>query len=379
MAGAAFARARSTRSILVIDEYPYLAQSYPGISSLLQEHVDREKDASRLMLVLCGSSMSFMEHQVLGHQSPLYGRRTAQLKLEPFDCMGARLMLGGADPIRAIELYSLVGGVPLYLEQLEGNRTTEWNLANRILGLGRFLYAEPESFLLQEIRSPALYHAVIEAIAQGCPRPKDIENRCHITSSAVASYLKTLSELGIVSRVQPLGSRKRSEVSYRVCDYLFRFWHTFVPRYGQLVEAGMQAQAARRIVERDLSSYVGHVFEDVCRQWVVSRIADRSLDLLPKEIGTWWGTDPTKKTTTDVDVAVRGFDGELLVGECKWESPPVGSDVIGRLAHRAKLIDAKAEDVRLMVFAKNGFTGQCVDEARRRGNVTLVRAEDLFS
>lgn len=375
---AAFERGQDERLVLVIDEFPYLAASNPEVPSLLQELIDRNHSSSRLMLILCGSSMSFMEHQVLGHQSPLYGRRTAQIRVEPFDAMDAAHMLPEADPVRAVELYSLVGGVPLYLEQLDAARTTEWNIGNRMLGQGRFLYAEPENFLLQEVRSPALYNAVTDAVASGYTRANDIASACGMSSSAVATYLKSLSELGIVGRFEPVGPHSRKDVRYYLTDNLFRFWHTFVPRYGTLVDTGMEAEAARRIVRRDLSTYVGHVFEVVCRQWVRCQMACGGIDMLPRALGSWWGTDPARRERTDVDVVAKGLDGELLVGECKWETAPVGSDVIGVLAGRAELVDADATDVRMLVFSKSGFTSECETEARRRGNVRLVGVEEIF-
>ena len=63
------------RYIVAIDEFPYLAASYPAISSLLQKHIDHCWKNSNLFLILCGSSMSFMEEQVLGYKSPLYGQK----------------------------------------------------------------------------------------------------------------------------------------------------------------------------------------------------------------------------------------------------------------------------------------------------------------
>ncbi len=107
-------------------------------------------------------------------------------------------------------------------------------------------------------------------------------------------------------------------------------------------------------------------------------MANGAIDILPRAIGSWWGTDPARRERTDVDVVVKGLDGELLVGECKWETAPVGSDVIGVLAGRAGLVDANATDVRLALFSKSGFTDECEAEAHRRGNVQLVNVEEMF-
>lgn len=373
-----FRYAEGSRLIFVIDEYPYLAQSYPGISSLLQNLIDRCKGSSRMMLVLCGSSMSFMEHQVLGSKSPLYGRRTAQLKVKPFDAFDSAAMLAPADALRSVELYSLVGGVPLYLEQLDGSKSTEWNLANRILGLSRYLYAEPENYLSQEVRTPALYNAVISAVARGCTRSVDIQNDAGLSSSATAGYLKSLEELGVIERIAPVGDANRKHARYRICDWLFLSHFSLVARYAQLVERGMEQQAAERIVQRDLSTYVGHVFEDVSRQWLMRQISSGNVPVLPLEVGRWWGTDSRRHETVDVDVAAIGLDGEVIAGECKWETRPVTSDVLGTLAGRAELVRRQASRVLLFLFSKSGFTDECREDARRRGNVRLVTADEML-
>lgn len=111
--------ARTERLIAVIDEYPYLAQSNPEISSLLQDKIDQIYKETRLMLILCGSSLSFMEEQVLGYESPLYGRRTAQFKIMPLDfttTLGLWQSMGRED---AAVCYGMTGGIPAYIEKVD--------------------------------------------------------------------------------------------------------------------------------------------------------------------------------------------------------------------------------------------------------------------
>ena len=79
-----FQLAQKERIILAIDEYPYVARASKSLASTLQLLIDKYKDSSKLMLILCGSSMSYMEDHVLAYKAPLYGRRTAQIKLMPF-------------------------------------------------------------------------------------------------------------------------------------------------------------------------------------------------------------------------------------------------------------------------------------------------------
>lgn len=371
-----FRRAREKRLVFVIDEYPYLAKSDPGASSALQALIDANQDRSGLFLVLCGSSMSFMEHQVLGKQSPLYGRRTAQLRIDPFNLFDAAKMLPEASPEKAVELYAIAGGIPLYLAQLDGSRSVEWNVAERVLRQDAFLYEEPRSYLQQETRSPGVYNSIVTAIAAGHVRPSEIADVTRLASPAVSRYLDALIELKVVERVVPMVARNKKQVVYRVCDNLFRFWFRFVPRYAGAIEAGMGAQVARRIMKEEFPTFVGPAFEEVCRQWLMRQAAQGELDLLPRGIGSWWGTDPRTRREEEIDIVLEGADGELAFGECKWRNSPTDVDVLNQLVERSELLGGASRSYYL--FSKAGFTEACRAKAASRGDVTLVTPEVLL-
>jgi AAA+ ATPase superfamily predicted ATPase len=372
----AFSSSVGERRVLVIDEYPYLAESHRGISSLLQTLIDRLKADSKLMLILCGSSMSFMEHQVLAEKSPLYGRRTAQIKLQPFDVFEAARMLGNPDPRKVVELYGIVGGIPLYLEQLDATRSVEWNIAHRILKTGTFLIAEPENFMLQELRAPSKYNAVLSSIARGCVRPQEIADAIGASASLVQQYLARLEELSIIKRIRPVTSKKKRQVRYAICDNLFRFYYTFAIKYATSIEAGMSDAVARRIVREELSTYMGGVFEDVCRQWVLRKAASGELDMLPQAVGTWWSTNPHERREEEIDVVAQDVDGNLLVGECEWNNAPVDASIIGVLRRRASLLQDGA-GARLALFSRSGFEDECREVAHAE-SILLVDLDELF-
>ncbi|HJA29518.1 MAG TPA: ATP-binding protein [Candidatus Olsenella pullicola] len=372
-----FSWARDRRITLVIDEYPYLAESYPGISSLLQTLIDQNRHDSQLFLILCGSSMSFMEEQVLGEKSPLYGRRTKQIKLDPFDVFDAASLLGKPDAIKAVELYSLVGGVPLYLEQLDSRKTVLWNVAECLLPPDALLSNEPENFLLQEVRSPAGYNAVIESLANGCVTPQEIANRTGIAPALVSQNLDRLSRLSVVRKKIPVLGKKR-KVKYEIADNLFRFHYRFAVKYLTAIGAGMSAMVAGKIVSEELSTFVGPVFEEVCRQWLLRRAASGSLEMIPVEIGSWWGANPSTRKQEEIDVVMCGDGGKLLLGECKWNNAAVDASVLGKLRRRAALLDG-GEEAELYLFAKSGFEQECIERSREDRRVHLVALEDMFA
>lgn len=369
-----FELARRQRLVFVIDEYPYLAQGYRAVSSLLQHYIDREHEESKLFLILCGSSMSFMEHQVMGYKSPLYGRRTAQIKVMPFDIIQAAQLLEESAPEDVVSWYGIAGGVPLYLEQFDESLNLQENLAHNVLRTDSFLYGEPDSFLQQEVREPARYNAIIRAIASGEGRLSDISNVAGIDKATMTAYLKGLMELGIVRQEQPVVDANRKKMRYVLSDNLFRFWYRFVPRYLTPLQAGRCEEVAKLIVSNHLSTFLGPVFEDVCRQWLVSSMGKAGVPLI-NDIGRWWGTDNERKEQAELDIVALCDDNTVICGECKWQNKLIDVDVLRTLEHRSGLIE-DGREVRLFLFSKSGFTDQCREAATQMG-CSLIALGDM--
>nr|WP_236629316.1 MULTISPECIES: ATP-binding protein [Lactobacillus] len=196
--------AKKERVVLVIDEYPYLAQVYPPISSMLQSYIDREYAKTNMFLILCGSSISFMEYQVLGYKSPLYGRRTVQYKLKPFTLRGAEELLPNYSKKDVFVINSIVGGVPKYLNLISDRIPVMENIKATFLNPDSLLFEEPSNLLKQELREPATYNSIINAIASGASQMTRIASRAGLEAGGITPYLKSLIELGIISKKVPV-------------------------------------------------------------------------------------------------------------------------------------------------------------------------------
>ena len=276
--------ARTERLIVVIDEYPYLAQSNPEISSLLQDKIDHLYKETKLMLILCGSSLSFMEEQVLGYESPLYGRRTAQFKILPLDFMttlGLWQSMGRED---AAVCYGMTGGIPAYIEKVDPAAPLKDNIKRLFLTPTGYLFEEPSNLLLQECRNPEQYDAIVQAIAQGRSKISEIASSTGIPASNVKSYVDKLASLGIVERELPLNETSNKRAVYLLSDQMFRFWYKFVPQNIGLIQNDMAEMAYKRI-EPHVSDYMGTVFELICRQYVYELARAGQLDVVPASVG----------------------------------------------------------------------------------------------
>lgn len=206
-------RSAGEHLLFVFDEFPYAAGTCPGLPSTLQVTIDHAFLQTDCLMVLCGSNQGFMESEVLGEKSPLYGRRTAQMKLRPFDYQDAALMLPDCTPQQRVSYYAVFGGTPYYLRALDGTATFEENVTRLFFQSTGLMYDEPSMLLRQELRDPSTYSTVLRAIAGGATRANRIADQTHVATSSLTAYLRVLCDLGIVERAVPHGEPERSKKS----------------------------------------------------------------------------------------------------------------------------------------------------------------------
>ena len=370
-----FKLAENERIILAIDEYPYVARSSKSLASTLQLLIDKYKDTSKLMLILCGSSMSYMEDHVLAYKAPLYGRRTAQMKLLPFDFEETcRYFKNLSDEDKAL-IYGVVGGTPQYLLQMDDNLSVEENIKNTYLNPISFLYEEPTNLLKQEVREPAIYTAIITAIATGSSRMSEISSKVGEDTNVCATYIKNLINLGIVQKETPYGEKASRKSVYSIEDNMFRFWYRFVLENNSIIARGAADLVYKRI-EPHFSNYMGKVFEEICKQYLWKQLLSGNCPVEFTSLGRWWGNDPEEKAQAEIDIMGEQDKNTALFAECKWTNEKVDLGVLETLIKRGNLFSYKTKHYYL--FSKSGFTKGCIDKAAEMGNVTLVTFYEIL-
>ena len=371
-----FKLSEKERLILAIDEYPYVARSSKSLASTLQLMIDKYKDSSKLMLILCGSSMSYMEDHVLAYKAPLYGRGTAQMKILPFDFEETFHYFNNfSDEDKAL-IYGIVGGTPQYLLQMNDELSVEDNIKNTYLNPISALFEEPENLLKQEVREPALYNAIITAVATGASRMSEISSKVGEDTNICSAYVKNLVSLGIIQKETPYGEKTSRKSVYSIEDNMFRFWYRFIPENNSIIARGAADLAYKRI-EPFMSDYMGKVFEDICKQYLWKLLLTGKCPVEFSSLGRWWGNDPVEKSQAEIDIIAEQDKNAALFGECKWTNEKVDLGVLETLVKRSELFSYKK--MHYYLFAKSGFTKGCIDKANEMGNVTLVSFKDIVS
>ncbi|MDO5150894.1 MAG: ATP-binding protein [Oscillospiraceae bacterium] len=370
-----FKKSENDRIILVIDEYPYVARADKSLASTLQMLIDRYKDTSKLMLILCGSSMSYMEDNVLAYKAPLYGRRTAQMKIMPFDFEESCQYLKNFSSEDKALLYGIAGGTPQYLLQVNDKLSVEENIKNMFLNPVSFLYEEPVNLLKQEVREPAIYTAIITAIASGASRMAEISAKVGENTNVCSIYLKNLINLGIVQKENPYGDDTSRKSIYCIEDNMFCFWYRFIPANTSMISRGAADLVYKRI-EPYLSDYMGKIFEKICTQYLWKLLLEGRCPVEFSSAGHWWGNDPAAKCQTEIDIMAVQDKKTALFGECKWRNEKTDSEVLETLIRRSRLFPYK--NIYYYLFSKSGFTEEVYKKSESMGNIFLISFEEIM-
>ena len=371
-----FKLSEKERVVLAMDEYPYVARSSKSLASTIQLLIDQYKDASRLMLILCGSSMSYMEDHVLAYKAPLYGRRTAQMKILPFDFAETCRYFQNFTAEEKAYVYGIVGGTPQYLLQISDKLSIEDTVERCVEP------PTPPCLRNRKICSSRRCGNRRSTMPSSQPLPpvppacRKFPERWGENTNICSAYVKNLISLGIIEKETPYGEKGSRKAIYSIADNMFRFWYRFVPENNSIIARGAADLAYKRI-EPHLSDYMGKVFEEICRQYLWKLLLSGECPVEFSSLGRWWGSDPRERRQEEIDILAEQDKNTALFGECKWTNEKVDLGVLETLVKRSELFPYK--NVHYYLFAKTGFTRGCTDRAKEMGNVTLVKYADIVS
>ena len=382
------------KKLLIIDEFPYMCKGNKSIPSVLQNLWDAELKDKNVMIILCGSAMSFIEKELLAEKNPLYGRATGIYKMTEMGFYDAVKFFPDYTDKDKILVYSILGGIPHYLRQFSPKFSVAENIKKNILTKGSVLYSEVDFLLHQELRETPIYNSIIEAVALGNTKLNDISQKSLVEDTSKTSvYLKNLIELGIVEREFSVDSKSKEKANtnrgtYRLTDNFFRFWYAFGFTNISQLEDGDVEGVYDYVIAPALQEFASYTFEDVCKEFVREMQKKNELPFRYSKMGRWTGKTTVRDkdapkgvriAETEVDILGIGKnEKEYLVGECKFKNTPF--DYSEYLDTVTKLTPLK-EGVKFYyaLFSESGFDSKVVSEADNNDNVTLYNLNQIVN
>lgn len=346
--------------VLAIDEFPFLIEANRAVPSIFQKGWDEGLKDSGIFLILLGSSIGMMETDVLGYKSPLFGRRTGQLLIEPLSFWHAKKFFSMMSDEDFMYIYSVLGGTPAYLLQFDPVAALWTNIRKKILSHDAYLFREPEFILKEELREPRNYFSIIRAISMGKARVSEIINETGFEKNIVGKYLSVLTDLRILKREVPVTEKsyeKSKKGIYMLDDNYLRFWFKYVFQNKSFIEEGETDYVIKNKIRPELDIFVSRTYEDVCRSYVKKGIPNK---MKFNKVGRWW----TKDAEIDI-VGINEDENAILFGEAKWSKKPIGVNIFNELKAKSEKVQwgNSRTSRHFALFSRKGFTSEILKAA----------------
>lgn len=361
-----------SKPVIVLDEFQYLGKSNPAFPSIFQRIWEEFLKKRSVMVILCGSLISMMESQTLDYSSPLYGRRTAQIRLKQIPFSYYHEFFPEKSRRELIEMYAVTGGVPKYIELFSESKDIYSAIQKCVLNRSGYLYDEPHFLLQQEVSEIGSYFSIIKAIAAGNSKLSAISSVLELKATSLTKYLKTLIDLDILEREVPIteeNPEKSKKGLYRIKDNYLRFWFAFVYPNMSFIESGHSKIVMDKIRKGLVSNHIGFVYEDVCHEKMWDLNADDAWPFHFTKLGRYWDSQ------TEIDVAALDPEGHnLILGECKYWKEPVGMHVLRDLEEKSRRVSWQKNERQewYVLFSASGFTDELREYAVWRHDLLLV-------
>ena len=360
-----------SKPVIVLDEFQYLGKANPAFPSIFQRIWEEILKDRSVMVILCGSLISMMESQTLAYGSPLYGRRTAQIRLKQIPFGYYHEFFPGKSRRELIEMYAVTGGVPKYIELFSESKDIYSAIQKCVLNRSGYLYDEPHFLLQQEVSEVGSYFSIIRAIAAGNTKLSAIAGILETKATSLTKYLKTLIDLDILEREVPVtedNPEKSKKGLYKIKDNYLRFWFAFVYPNMSFIESGHSRIVMNKIRNSLVKNHIAFVYEDVCKERMWDLNAEGAWPFNFTKLGRFWDSKD------EIDIVALDPEGKnLILGECKYWSEPVGVSVLRNLESKASAVawERDRRKVWYVLFSASGFTQELIDEAASRADLEL--------
>ena len=359
---------KETKKILVIDEFQYFEMSQKGFASVFQRIWDEILQNQNVMIILCGSYISMMKSQTLYYSSPLYGRRTGQIKLGQIDFYHYHQFFPQKHK-NLIDYYSVTGGVPRYIDAFKDEKDLMQGIKDKILNPQAFLYEEPVFLLEKELKEIGSYFSILKTIAEGNHKLSRIASRLEVKQSSLTPYLATLIEMDLVERRVPVTEEhpQRSKKGlYSIKDNFLLFWFRYCYPFQSYLQIN-QTDYVMQQIKKDFQSYhVSHIYEKICQQMLLRKELTKQLGL--QKIGKWWSKNE------EIDIVGLNPDKKIiLLAECKNTTQPQGIELYHSLLEKSKKVQWHITDRSnyYAFFSRKGFNNNFKALAKEKENIFL--------
>ena len=366
-----FELGKERKVILILDEYPYLKKIVQGIDSIIQSLIDNYKDVSNVSFIILGSYVDIMKSLLLS-SNPLYGRIDLTIDLKPMDYYDSSLFYSSFSNEDKVKLYSVFGGIPYYNRLIDSSKSVYENIIDLIASDGARLENEVSMYLNSEISKIVNANEVFLALSKGFSKYSDILSQSHVSSGpTLVDVLDKLIKMNVVIKVNPINSNENNKKSsYYISDNLSLFYYRYIFKYLSQMKIMDSNVFFDKYIKKDFEEqYVPHVFESICKEYLIRKNKEGKFDPILEKIGKYYYDNPKEKLNGEFDVVSLDSKGYIFY-EAKFRNISINDSMIEKEIEQVS--KTKLNCYKYVFISKSGF------ECKERDNVELINLEELY-
>ncbi len=360
------------KKVIIIDEFQYIVKLSNTFMRELVSFLHENRDDSDIMVILCSSSIGWVENSMITKIGEAAYELSGLLKIKELDFEVMMEYFPGFDMEKCIEAYAVLGGVPGLWKQFDDKKTIRQNICDAILNPGAFLYAEAKHIVGEELRETNVYNTILASIAEGNQKLNDLHLHTEFSRAKISVYLKNLMELELVEKVFSYDTEGKANAQkgiYCISNHFVHFYFTFIYPNLSSLEKMTAAVFYEEYVAPYFKSYVEKYFKTVCTQRMEEWNRRGRLPFEVTRFGEWVGK------FGNIDIIAQGDKEETIIGLCNFEKPIMPYDDYEWLLFCAGKAKLKADYIYL--FSVGRFDEKITLEAKVKQNLKLITMDEM--
>lgn len=369
--------AKSKKLVLVIDELPFLAKTYPGIISYMQGFIDEcKRNGTNIKIIFSGSDISFFADLLSNKAKPLYQRVSFRIHVLPMLFSDASKMLDGFSNEEKVKYLSIFGRRPYYLDKLKKNMSFRQNIVSLCFSEESILTDAPNLTLPIGYANNGTYTSIFMAISNRKRKVKDIADYLHIESNATSTYIKRMVDGESIEKRETFNGSQKTNY-YEISDPFIRFYYKFIfPNYENI-----QRHLGEDVFlseEKGIEEMISHGFEDVVNSFMDEINQKHKLGNVFDGFKKYTADNSSLGRSIEIDGLAESLDGkELIVIEAKYRNKNVSLEILDHLKESVSIFADRYRVIRYYVFSKTSFSDEL--SSVNKESVTLISLNDMFS
>ena len=383
---------QSKKIVLFFDEFPWMATPRSKLLEALDFYWNRHFSInSKIKLIICGSSASWIIKNIINNKEGLHNRLTDTLQLEPLNLCETKAFLkyNGVklNNNHITEIYMATGGIPYYLSHVNAGLSSAQVIQELAFTKNSFFLKEFDNLYSSLFDNAEVYITLVRAIAakkSGISQEElfQIISANISKGGTIVDKLKDLENAGFIISFTPYNHQKKG-IFYRVIDEYTLFYFSWIePIKTTLQLKGLRTGYWQKIQQSPVwHNWAGYAFEAICYKHL-NQISE-ALKLSPASIPSSWRNNPKKNSEEEgaqIDLLFERDDNAITVCEIKYTEKPFSIDktyaaILNRKISVFKRVTRINKHCFLAIISANGLKNTMYSTEMIDSVTTL---DDLF-